>query len=67
MQQHGRALTIINRHVKEFRVQRHDLEGKIGSGISIPVTDIPVPPIIRAAKHRKMLQHESLGIKPVLL
>src|SRR2546423_5437356 len=39
MQQHRGALAIINRHVKEIRIQRHDLKREIGGGISIPVAD----------------------------
>src|SRR5207248_10248657 len=67
MQQHGRAFAIIDRNFKEFRVQRHDLKWKIGGGISSPVTDIVVPPIISAAKHRETFQNEGLATEPMLL
>jgi hypothetical protein len=67
MQQHGSAFAIINRGFKKIRIQRHDLKWKIGGGISIPVTDVVVPSIIRPAKHRQMFQHESLPPKTVCL
>src|SRR5205814_10327471 len=67
VQEHRGTFAIIDRHFKKFGVQRHDLKWKIGGGISIPVADIVVPPIICSAKHREMFQNKSLPPKTVLL
>jgi hypothetical protein len=66
MEQHGGALFIVNRNVEEFRVERNYLERKVSRGVSIAMTDVSVPPVVRAAENRQVFEDESFAIKALL-
>src|SRR6266849_8789113 len=66
MEQHGGALFIVNRNVKEFRVERNYLERKVSGGVSIAMANVSVPPVVRAAENRQVFEDESFTIEALL-
>src|SRR5213594_2491921 len=67
MEQHCGALSIVDWNLKKFRVDGHDFEWKICSGIGVAMTDVLVPPVVCAAKHREMLEEECFSTEALLL
>jgi len=67
MEQHGGALFIVNRNVKEFRVERNYLERKVSGGVSVAMANVSVPPVVRAAENRQVFEDESFTIEALLL
>src|SRR5260370_1448685 len=66
MEQHGGALFIVNRNVKEFRVERNYLERKVSGGVSVAMANVSVPPVVGAAENRQVFEDESFTIEALL-
>jgi hypothetical protein len=66
MEEDGGALSIVNRQLKEFRVESNYLERKVGRGISLAMADIPVPPVVCAAKDSQAFQDEGFAGETLL-
>ena len=66
MEQHGGALFIVNRKVKEFRVERYYLERKVSGGVSVAMANVSVPPVVCAAKDCQAFQDESFACETLL-
>ncbi len=66
VEQHGGALFIVNRNVKEFRVERNYLERKVSGGVSVAMANVSVPPVVRAAENRQVFEDESFTIEALL-
>jgi hypothetical protein len=67
VKQHRGALSIVDRHFEKFRVKSDDFEGEIGGSVCVAMPNIPVPPIVRAAKGHEVFENESLTIESLLL
>ena len=67
MEQHGSAFSIVDRNLKEFRVDSHDVERKICGGIGVPMTNVRVPPVVGTAKHRELFEEKCLTTEALLL
>src|ERR1700674_1495341 len=66
MEKHGGAVFIVNRNVEKFRVERNYLERKVRRGVSVAMTDVSVPPVVRAAENRQVFEDESFTIEALL-
>jgi len=67
VKQHGGALSIVDRELKKIRIERYDFERKIRGGVRVAMANVPVPPVISAAKNHEVFENESLAIEALLL
>jgi len=65
MQQNRRPLIIVNSDVEEIRIERYDLEWKVGGGICVMMANLHIPPVVSRTITDQSPQHECLSIKTI--